>query len=306
MPLPAALLPAVITGGSAILGSGINSLSQGNLNKRNRRWSEQMYNKQYNDNLAFWAMQNEYNSPQAQMQRFQAAGLNPNLIYGQGNPGNAGAVQTPDIQGIDQRSPEWGNALASAGEGIASFYDTEIKRATADNLKAQNTVIAQDALLKEAQTLSTIAGTDSTKFDLSQKMRLADISAQAAAENLRQTKVQTDIAISRDAREALKNTSDIAEAAERMLTMREQRTKIPQELANLRIQHQQVREQINIMRKDGTLKDIEISLRKAGINPSDPQWVRMLGIAFDKMAKDPERIKKNFENLKNSIWNWLF
>jgi len=306
MPLPAALLPAVITGGSAILGSGINSLSQGNLNKRNRRWSEQMYNKQYNDNLAFWAMQNEYNSPQAQMRRFQAAGLNPNLIYGQGNSGNAGAVQTPDIQGIDQRSPEWGNALAATGEGIASFYDTKIKQATANNLEQQNTVIRQDALLKEAQTLQTLAGTDSTKFDLSQKIRLADISAQAASENLRSLKTQTDIAINRDAREALKNTSDLAEAAERMLTMREQRTKIPQELANLRIQHQQVREQIKLMRQDGTLKRLEIQLREDGINPNDPMYLRIMGQALDGLLKNPEGFQERLNKMGSNLWNWLF
>lgn len=36
-------------------------------------------------NLDVWNMQNEYNTPAAQMLRFQDAGLNPNLIYGQSN-----------------------------------------------------------------------------------------------------------------------------------------------------------------------------------------------------------------------------
>lgn len=36
-------------------------------------------------NLDVWNMQNEYNTPQAQMQRYLDAGLNPNLIYGQSN-----------------------------------------------------------------------------------------------------------------------------------------------------------------------------------------------------------------------------
>lgn len=38
--------------------------------------------------------QNEYNSPQSQMQRFQQAGLNPDLIYGQSNEGYSGNVST--------------------------------------------------------------------------------------------------------------------------------------------------------------------------------------------------------------------
>lgn len=41
-------------------------------------------------------MQNEYNSPQSQMQRFAAAGLNPHLVYSQGNAGNQSS--TPEYR----------------------------------------------------------------------------------------------------------------------------------------------------------------------------------------------------------------
>lgn len=47
--------------------------------------------------LDMWNLTNEYNSPAAQMQRYQDAGLNPNLIYGQQNttsqPGTPSAAQ---------------------------------------------------------------------------------------------------------------------------------------------------------------------------------------------------------------------
>lgn len=43
-------------------------------------------------NIENWKMANEYNLPVNQMKRLEAAGLNPNLMYGQGNPGNAGMV----------------------------------------------------------------------------------------------------------------------------------------------------------------------------------------------------------------------
>lgn len=42
-------------------------------------------------NLELWNLQNEYNSPAAQMKRYQDAGLNPNLIYGQSNEASAPA-----------------------------------------------------------------------------------------------------------------------------------------------------------------------------------------------------------------------
>lgn len=70
---------------------------------------------QYQRQVEFWHMQNKYNSPEEQMKRFGAAGLNPHLIYGQGNPGNAsGNVQynPPHIQ-YRYAAPNYGAALQS-------------------------------------------------------------------------------------------------------------------------------------------------------------------------------------------------
>lgn len=55
----------------------------------------------YQRDVDFWHMQNKYNSPEAQMERFKAAGLNPHLIYGSGTPGNASSpvnYSPPNIQ----------------------------------------------------------------------------------------------------------------------------------------------------------------------------------------------------------------
>lgn len=48
----------------------------------------------YQRQVAFWEMQNLYNSPASQMQRFRDAGLNPHMIYGHGTPGNATSTPT--------------------------------------------------------------------------------------------------------------------------------------------------------------------------------------------------------------------
>jgi len=71
--------------GAASLGSTlVNAFSSGNMNKKNRKWQEKM-----------WHMNNEYNKPIMQMQRFKEAGLNPHLIYGQGNSGNSSMASLP-------------------------------------------------------------------------------------------------------------------------------------------------------------------------------------------------------------------
>lgn len=46
----------------------------------------------YQRSVEMWHMQNAYNSPQSQMQRFIEGGLNPHLIYGQGSSGLANSA----------------------------------------------------------------------------------------------------------------------------------------------------------------------------------------------------------------------
>ena len=59
----------------------------------------------YDLNLQQWHNANQYNSPKAQMQRFKEAGLNPNLIYGQGSAGNASSSpqHTPTKAGLKKK-----------------------------------------------------------------------------------------------------------------------------------------------------------------------------------------------------------
>lgn len=72
--------------------------------------------KAYQRQVQMWEMQNAYNSPAEQMKRFGAAGLNPNLIYGQGSAGNANKFpeyQAPNLQ-YRYEAPTYGAASASA------------------------------------------------------------------------------------------------------------------------------------------------------------------------------------------------
>ena len=90
------------------LASYMNYQSQKETNEQNlqiardnRDWQEKM-----------WNMQNQYNSPQAQMQRLKSAGLNPDLMYSQGTTGIAQGIgepsqatmQAPQLQGLDTSS----------------------------------------------------------------------------------------------------------------------------------------------------------------------------------------------------------
>lgn len=71
---------AVATAGTNQIGNIISTAMANDANER-------MQHEQNKWNLEQWNRNNAYNSPAAQMQRFKAAGLNPDLMYQQGTPG---------------------------------------------------------------------------------------------------------------------------------------------------------------------------------------------------------------------------
>ena len=85
---------AIAQAGANLMETGINALATGSANRATRKWNEKMYGIQRADSLADWNMQNEYNSPKNVMARYKEAGLNPNLIYGNGTNASAGTVRS--------------------------------------------------------------------------------------------------------------------------------------------------------------------------------------------------------------------
>lgn len=117
--LAASMGGAAVQGGFGILGSLINY----GLNKKLAAQQNQY-------NIDMWKMQADYNSPQAQMQRFQEAGLNPNLIYGQGSNGNMS--QAPQM--VTPQSPDFSKHMSELGK---AFNIENLKTVVANRKKAE-------------------------------------------------------------------------------------------------------------------------------------------------------------------------
>lgn len=265
----------LITAGVAALGQGGQAYAQGRMNKKTREWNEKMYNLQRQHSLVDWTMQNEYNSPQAQMQRLKMAGLNPNMVYGRGTIDNqTGTVRSTDVKAWNPETPNF-SLGAAAQTGLSAYYDTQIKQAQIDNLKAQNTDITNSAILKAAQTVATTQGTEMSKFDLGLKSELRQTSLQAAQESLRKLTTDIDISMSANDRAAALNSSNLKEAIERILSSREQRSKTI-------VEKEQIRKQIDIMKKDGELKDLDLNLKRIGVQPGDNIILRAAGQYLNK------------------------
>lgn len=166
---------------SPILGTGLisgisnlaNSFSNWFTGKRNmeRQYNysrslaqqQQQYNmelaqRQFDLSMDAWRQQTEYNTPANQMARFKAAGLNPALIYGRGNAGNAdSAPQYREISAdLQQQQPLQRPAFNLSGfdaalNAISRYASVLNLFSQNDNLVQQNANLKADALLKETQ-----------------------------------------------------------------------------------------------------------------------------------------------------------
>lgn len=286
---------AAIQGGTQLAGTALNALFNHFTNRQSQKWSERFYDRQYRDNIAFWRMQNEYNDPSARMARLKAAGINPAILYG-GSAGNVGGqaspIKTPDIQGAQFRAPDL-SSLASLGRNaIDTYFDTEIKQAQLDNFRAQNTVLLEEANLKAVQARSTGVTADRGLFDLGLEQDLRQTSADYRRENLRRLKQSIGIDLRRDERESLRLDNTLLESAERIATMRLERTHTKRKMA-------QLKQNIENLKKDARLKQLSINLYKDGLTPNDPLYLRMLSQFLTKHGINPFQKEDLFKEFKN-------
>lgn len=113
--------------------------------------------KQYNYQMEMWNLNNEYNSPKAQMERLREANLNPNLVYGNGSATHTATMASaPAVNYKDK-----GNLLQNALLG----YQMDNMRATNNNLEAQNQLLASQRDEVEARTLAVLTGIPKIKTE---------------------------------------------------------------------------------------------------------------------------------------------
>lgn len=134
MPLPfASIIPAVLGAAGSVGGSLLDRATSAANIDRQGSYDRSLAEYTFGKNLEMWNMQNAYNSPQQQMQRLKEAGLNPNLVYGNGAVGNAaGAAPRYEQPRTDVALPAAINFPAM----LSMYNDTVVKAAQVDNIKA--------------------------------------------------------------------------------------------------------------------------------------------------------------------------
>jgi len=279
MPFP--FLPIAMVAGNAI-----NALSTGIQNRRQREYNIEMYERQRSDALADWSMQNVYNSPAEQMKRLKAAGLNPNLVYGNGATALSGSgVRSAQVESY-RPTPvqvDTGGIVAS----LLSQYNLEKIQAQTDNVAAATKLSQEQALTESLKRQGILAGIDRTKvstaqgkFNLGLAEKLESMNLEQAAANLAKTKADIYVSLSRNEREILANANTLRLGLEQVLNYRIARAKTSQEISNLR------QAKVNLQ-KDASIKQFEIDLNKRGFTRSDEWYYRVGGKILDNLISNP-------------------
>jgi len=167
MPGPAWIAPAAIALGGAV----INAFSA----RRGRKGNE-----------GYIKAQNEYNTPRNQMSRFQDAGLNPNLIYGQGNPGNQSQVaNAPDIShaGSDLVS-SYNSSSVAQSQVSAQSAQKERTRVLTEIDKLKGDILARNPILDDSVFNSLINSMIATANDKMNKANLSRIELKYAEDKI--------------------------------------------------------------------------------------------------------------------------
>lgn len=263
------LLGGLVSAGGSVLSGLLGSHSQSQTNKTNlelakyqNSWNEMMYERNLQDQIKLWNMQNEYNSPSEQMSRFLEAGLNPNLIYGQGSPGNASGLNAPSaprsadmqVQPVDSPLIGFSHAASLANQYIQAYY--------------QNKSLEADIALKDAETLNKLAGVSGVRANSRLAEVNADIQEKTRMDIMAGVRARTESAEAKAKYDKYMSTDD-------MLAIQGELKHLDVHLTQRRIENLEYATRRLAQTKDYEAWEQDV-IRETGIRPGSPNWYSVI------------------------------
>lgn len=195
-----------------IIGDAVNAVSQSVTNAQNAKENEK--NRQWSEHM--WHLNNQYNLPVNQIQRFKDAGLNPALAYGQGTSslssysGNQQAnrsFEAPKLQmmaevkrlqnetKVAESTEEMNEAQAYKATAEGNRISTENERLP-ERIENELKILGFEAHIKELEDFV--------------KERTYNDEIQIIVENMQQEVLETDISVERK-KEIIQRVTNLAE-----------------------------------------------------------------------------------------------
>lgn len=174
------ILGSLISAGGSLLSGAMNTFGGQAMSKDLMDYQFQLQQKGIEDQRA-------YNSPQAQMERLRAAGLSPNLVYGNGVDGNQSGAASPAIA---NRRGEFENPMQDA----VQQYNIE-RQLRLQEIKNRNEAFeSRERQLKlRAETLGQML--DNSYNDRTMETRIKSLSQKLALDLQKQYNMEADEAL---------------------------------------------------------------------------------------------------------------
>lgn len=198
------VIPGVGTAIGAIGGAAISAIGNFFGNKSNQKASDRLFEKQAQfsreERIAqqkwieeMYARNNAYNTPAAQMERYKAAGLNPDLIYSQGDSGNASFPEAPSQAATPTASviPKntYGDTAATVAQTGLMTAQAKALESQAKKIDTEESLLTADYLLRKARTESDIELQNSTIYVNHELGQLNHAEAEVASKKLQEIDV---------------------------------------------------------------------------------------------------------------------
>lgn len=177
------LLGSIISGGAGLINGVINAFSQKSANDANIKMQREtnahnlaMMREQNAWNLEQWNRENAYNDPAEQAKRLQAAGINPNMVFGNGSIAESSSLQSasanpavaPHVDPLFQ-----GDHLAQGVyTGINAYNQSQLINAQVREIAERTHGLSIQNQLDRALLLDRI---DSLRVDNDTKRTLLDV-----------------------------------------------------------------------------------------------------------------------------------
>lgn len=269
---PYSAIAAGVGSGLSLYQSYRNERFQKEQNQLDRQWELDMYHRRRGDDLADWNRQNEYNSPEQMMKRYEEAGLNKHLIYGQTH--TAAPVRSAPSTSSSKPAPraDYSGVL----QGLSSFYQLMQIQAQTENLRQSKELI-------EAQTRQTRNQTALGELNLKRDTELYDDSVRRyKLENRGMYIAQQDILAERQLKLSdyelrhLQNSANMSLTAAKLLESKYDQILKQQDISRNSLVVKQLEVAIENAKKEGVLKDYINRLNEMGLKQSDPLWLKYL------------------------------
>ena len=238
--------------------------------------NKQLQQQQYNNELDMWNKQNAYNTPANQMQRFRDAGLNPNLIYSQGNPGNAAAAPTAAPAHMENTLSKTGSDSLSM---LQNYQDWKVKQVNIDNVRAQTALTQQQqANAKIDQALKNVSLAQN-QFNYSQSTKLGQNQLDMAAQNLRQATINANLGLQNYEFNSQNNPLRLAnqELNNKLVGQNIQNSQLQNGVLSAQTRGLQINNMRNMLNYN-----LEHNLKPFGLTTNDASWIRVLMTGLSK------------------------